>query len=192
MKPSEFKFYDFTKKGDIQLLPNSELLKDSTLVPKSTAARRRKYDDDKSAPPYGPAEADGMGSALLGNDGYGELDYGEAPYGEAVGSKSPMRFAFYAPRKQQDITLVPHSDIVQKSALVAGNSKAKKRKPVNSVAFGPAEAFGMANAMHTIAGYGNSGYGARPYGEARDNIKKSADNKKYQLYSKHIDMCESL
>jgi hypothetical protein len=158
MKPLVFKFYDFTKKGDIQLLPNSELLKDSHLTPKSTAARRRKYGDDKNKQPYGPVEADGMGSALLGNDGYGELDYGEAPYGEAVGSNSSVRFAFYAPRKQQDITHVPHLDITQKSALVLNNRSSNMKS----------------------------------YMESRTNIKKANDNKKYQLYSKHIDMCESL
>lgn len=158
MKPSEFKFYDFTKKSDIQLLPNSDLLSRSNLVPKSTTARRRKYGSSKRGAPYGPAEANSLGSSLLLNDGYGELDYGEAPYGEAVGAKSPMRFAFHSPRKQQDLKLVPCLDIVQKSVMV------------------------LDNVSHCI----------RPYIESHTPIKKTVDNKKYQLYTKHIDMCESI
>lgn len=101
MNPSEFKFYQVSKKKDTQVSPKSELLMESTLIPKSV-----------------------------------------------------IGFTFRVPRKQQDINYVPHSNIVQKCHLISNNVKVKKRTDAI--------------------------------------IKNSLDNKKYQLYSKHIDMCESI
>lgn len=123
----KFKFYDFTKPRDITLRPDSELLIRSSLVPKSTAAKYRKYGSN-TLPPHGPVNAPDMTSSLMGTDGYGELDYSEFPYGESVEStKIPINFSCHIPHKQQDICNVSGYNITEKVANISSHISTKRK-----------------------------------------------------------------
>lgn len=92
-----FQFYPPKKQQDISLVPNSSIVGVSALMPKSTAARKKKEDSIRRKngimlPPFGPTQAMGMGSDISGNiggdtpsgPGYGNSEYGARAYGEAV------------------------------------------------------------------------------------------------------------
>lgn len=129
---------------------------------------------------------------------------------------STLQFRFYPPKKQQDINLVPSTTIVGQSALVAKSTAAKKRKsfslgldpkvmkavsmgldPATMLPpYGPTQATAMGSDVSgnyggDARGYGNSFYGAQPYGESRERMKVSSGRKSYALYSRSLDLCES-
>lgn len=130
---------------------------------------------------------------------------------------SVLKFRFYPPKKQQDINLVPATTIVGQSALVAKSTAAKKRKafslgldpaimkavslgvdPATMLPpYGPTQATAMGSDMtgnfggDARYGYGNSEYGAQPYGEARDRMRASSGRKAYAIYDTSLNLCES-
>lgn len=88
-----FKFYPPKKEKNPLLLPDSTLLKSSTLSPLSKNAKKRKFKGAKNTnPAFGPVNAPAMSSALAiipgpSIGGYGFSAYGALPYGEADESK---------------------------------------------------------------------------------------------------------
>lgn len=116
---------------------------------------------------------------------------------------SELKFRFYPPKKQQDINLVPSSTIVGASALVAKSTAAKKKKKVGLRSdllppFGPTQSFGMGSDISgnfggdgRNVGYGNTNYGARAYGEAKECIKNTSLKKFYTLYNDHLELYNS-
>lgn len=121
-----------------------------------------------------------------------------------------LKFQFYPPKKQQDISLVPNSSIVGVSALMPKSTAARKKKKdsirrkngIMLPPFGPTQAMGMGSdtsgnrggdaPASTGPGYGNSQYGARAYGEAIGKIKNTTKRKGYSIYSNSVNICESI
>jgi len=97
MKTKIFKFYPPKKEKNPILLPDSNLLPSSILVPLSKNAKLRKFKgatNTKAA--FGPVNAQGMSSALSvipgpSTGGYGVSSYGALAYGESVTKKAKTK-----------------------------------------------------------------------------------------------------
>lgn len=96
MKSKLFQFYPPKKEKNPLLIPDSNLLGTSNLVPLSKNAKKRKFKGVKNTKPaFGPANAPGMSSALAiipgpSTGGYSNSNYGALPYGEATEKSKPV------------------------------------------------------------------------------------------------------
>ena len=89
----------------------------------------------------------------------------------------PATFRFFPPKAKatHNPILVANSLLLPRSALVPVDPKTRERKfdgaTNKNPAFGPVNAIGMSSGID-VGGYGNSGYGARPYGESVERKSK--------------------
>ena len=119
-------------------------------------------------------------------------------------------FQFYPPKKEKNPILLPDSNLLTSSNLVPLSKNAKKRKFCGATntkpAFGPVNAQPIASALAiipgpSIAGYGNSNYGALPYGEAEEELEPilmeseeitTTSRKKYLVYDKYQTLFDTV
>ena len=116
-------------------------------------------------------------------------------------------FQFYPPKKEKNPVLLPDSNLLGDSNLIPLSKNAKKRKFRGSKnknpAFGPVNAPAMSSGLAIIpgpspSGYGNSAYGALPYGESEEkhkpvlieNNKKTTSSKNYTVYTQYKNLFE--
>ena len=118
-------------------------------------------------------------------------------------------FQFYPPKREKNPILLPDSTLLRDSNLVPLSKNAKKRKfsgaKNTKPAFGPVNAPPLASALAIIpgpstAGYGNSNYGALPYGESEEELTpvlmeskdvKKTSRQEYVVYNNYKNLFET-